>query len=277
MTGGERDPGEGVLSPPELREAVHLHILARLSILGTDAFILKGGVNLRLFYSSIRYSEDMDIDGSRDAASVINNKITDMLGDATLIRSLQELGIRTLDLGEGPNKDTATTFRFKFGIVAGTVRYPTKVEVSYREIREGDGVLVKPASQELVSKYLGSSVRLEIPHYSRDAMIRQKIVALALRTQPQTRDIFDLDLLTKDIEETTTLSVADMVSTEDLRQARDRALDMNYEEYRGQVLDFLETEDRAAREGESRWEGTCLSVADVLETMLTRKESSLNE
>ena len=46
-----------------LREAFHYFFLERLfRTLPSRQFILKGGVNLRFFFGSPRYSEDMDLD-----------------------------------------------------------------------------------------------------------------------------------------------------------------------------------------------------------------------
>ena len=53
-----------ILSPVAAREAVHLLILQEVAnVHGGDAVVLKGGMNLRLFFGSVRYSEDMDLDG----------------------------------------------------------------------------------------------------------------------------------------------------------------------------------------------------------------------
>ena|SRR5229473_2304890 len=50
-----------MLTDLEAREALHVLLLSRLSQeLRPDAFVLKGGVNLRLFFDSPRYSEDIE-------------------------------------------------------------------------------------------------------------------------------------------------------------------------------------------------------------------------
>lgn len=46
------------------REAFHVLLLGELSNrLSEGTFVLKGGVNLRLYFGSPRYSEDIDLDG----------------------------------------------------------------------------------------------------------------------------------------------------------------------------------------------------------------------
>jgi hypothetical protein len=45
------------------REVFHLLFLERLFVASqASQYVLKGGVNLRLFFGSPRYSEDMDLD-----------------------------------------------------------------------------------------------------------------------------------------------------------------------------------------------------------------------
>ena len=66
--------------------------------------ILKGGVNLRLFFSSIRYSGDMDLDGDPDASLAIRTAINEIFTDRAVATTLRDLGLRGLDPGEGPNK-----------------------------------------------------------------------------------------------------------------------------------------------------------------------------
>ncbi len=52
-----------MLTDSQLREVFHFCFLDRLLKVSTpNLYVLKGGVNLRFFYNSPRYSEDMDLD-----------------------------------------------------------------------------------------------------------------------------------------------------------------------------------------------------------------------
>ena len=183
------------LSPVAARELVHLLILQELVGLkeGSSA-IAKGGVNLRLFFGSVRYSEDMDLDGTAEASAAIRNCLKGIFEDREFARRLQRCGIRGLDPGEGPNKDTETTFRYKFGvIVGGAVRYPTKVEVSFRERHTADRTILEAPDAGVLRAY--GLDALEIRHYVREAAVRQKIEALGGRRVAQARVVFDLHSL----------------------------------------------------------------------------------
>lgn len=229
-------------------------------------------MNLRLFFGSVRYSEDMDLDGATDASAVIRNCLKGIFEDVGFTRRLQRLGVRELDPGQGPNKDTETTFRYKFGvIVGGGVRYPTKVEVSFRPPHRNDRALVESPDLRLLSQYgLGS---MKVPHYVREAAVRQKIEALASRREPQARDAFDLHcLLAEGYAKALLVFLATQVRSERLKEAHGRALGITYKEYEGQVFEFLGEEARSRYGSESAWDDIRLGAAALIEQVLKRKE-----
>ena len=109
-----------------------------------------------------------------------------MFEDRTAIQGLRKLGIRGLDPGVGPNKDTDTTYRYKFGVMTGgDVRYPTKVEVSFRGRCDEDEILTSQPSPEVVRPYLGENFSLVLSHYGRNGAVRQKVLALAVESIPK--------------------------------------------------------------------------------------------
>ena len=66
--------------PVSIREVVHVVMLRELvKRLGVDSFVLKGGVNLRLYFASARYSEDMDLDGEPGLVHQMRDVITGSL------------------------------------------------------------------------------------------------------------------------------------------------------------------------------------------------------
>lgn len=257
------------LSPVASREVVHLLILHQLAALRDGrCATAKGGVNLRFFFGSIRYSEDMDLDGETEASVAIRDTLKGIFEDTGFARRLRRFGIRGLDPGEGPNKDTETTFRYKFGVLVGSgVRYPTKVEVSFRQRHPGDrAVLDSPDASILQAYDLG---RMDIFHYVHEAAVRQKIEALAGRKEAQARDVFDLDaLLGRSRDDRLSSLLANTVPPERLRAAYSRALAITYEEYRGQVFEFLAEEARSSYATESAWDGIRLRVATLIESAL---------
>ena len=261
------------LSPVSAREAVHLLVLGKLVEMRADTlWVLKGGVNLRLFFESPRYSEDMDLDAGEEGAAAVRSCIKGVFHERAFLRRLQRLGIRGLDPGQGPNKDTQTTFRYKFRIVMpGDVHLPTKVEVSFR-----GGHMQDPFEHGTPNAAITSPYELDpiiVPHYTRTGAIRQKIGALAGRTLVQARDIFDLHVLVGDAPENRLVRhLADSVAIEELRTGYDRALEVTFDHYRGQVLEFLEPTFASVCGTQSAWDEIRLQAASLLERVIMRQE-----
>jgi predicted nucleotidyltransferase component of viral defense system len=65
-----------MLSERETVELFHLHFL-RLLAGGRDKsrFVLKGGCNLRFFFGSVRYSEDLDLNASGIALGALKDRV----------------------------------------------------------------------------------------------------------------------------------------------------------------------------------------------------------
>lgn len=261
------------LSPVAAREIVHLGILRELArIRSGTAVTVKGGVNLRLFFGSPRYSEDMDLDGTAPASHTIRDALKGLVEGASFGRGLRPFGIRGLDPGEGPNKDTGTTFRYKFGVVVtGGIRYPTKVEVSFRNPQSTDRIALASPAPEILKAY--GMDPFTIPHYERDAAVRQKLGALGGRREAQARDVFDLFMLVPQAAPPELIRyLATGLTTSTLKEAHARALAITYDEYVGQVMEFLGEETRATYGGQAAWDEMRLRAAGLIEGVMRQQE-----
>jgi hypothetical protein len=261
------------LSPVAAREIVHLLILrALMGIRRGSGITVKGGVNLRLFFGSVRYSEDMDLDGTAQAGDAIRATIHGMFEDKAFTHRLRTFGIRELDPGEGPNKDTETTFRYKFGVVVGGgIRYSTRVEVSFRERHDADRAVIEAPPAQVLRTY--GMDPFEVRHYGRDAAVRQKLDALGGRREAQARDVFDLHMLAPDpAPQTLVRFLAREMATGRLKEAHARALAISYAEYEGQVFEFLGHEARRRYATERAWDEMRLGAATMIESGLKLQE-----
>jgi hypothetical protein len=108
------------------------------------------------FTSSIRFSEDIDLDVGKDVAGATQRAIPATLADGDLQRRLQALGILQASLiGGRSSKSTDTTLRYKIELVGRSdIRPPTKIDVPYRDRCEGDEHAVSPANDSAVREYL---------------------------------------------------------------------------------------------------------------------------
>jgi hypothetical protein len=245
------------LSIPQVTELFHVAFLDVLSRrLDRDRYVLKGGANLRYFFDSVRYSQDIDLDVEGIPAWRLNEKIEALLSTPQLSLLLRASGV-TVARRSNP-KRTDTTQRWKIGLQAPgqPEEIATKIEFSYRE---GQGEYrTDTIPRRIVEPYALRSPL--VPHYVGAAPIEQKVLALAGRSQTQARDVFDLDLLLRSHP----LAAGSLDSTV-LAQAAELALQLPYAAFQGQVLPFLEADSVELYEDESSWERMQTFVAEQLE------------
>lgn len=244
-------------SSAQITELFHLAFLDVLSKrLDPARYILKGGANLRYFFASARYSEDIDLDISGEVPWGLEDKVDAVL-DSGALKILLRIGDLSIAEFSKP-KQTATTRRWKVGVAisssAEIVR--TKIEFSNRGI-EGTYRL-EPIPSGVVAPYALRSPSVQ--HYTEDTPTEQKVRALAGRSETQARDVFDLDLLLRR-RRLTPGSLRAQVLTD----AGDRVLQLPYDAFRDQVLPFLEPDALELYEGEAVWEQMQTFVAGQLE------------
>ena len=245
------------LSIPQATELFHVAFLDVLSRrLDSDRYVLKGGANLRYFFGSVRYSQDIDLDIEGIPAWRLNEKIEALLSSPQLDILLRASGL-TIARRSNP-KRTDTTQRWKIGLRAPgqPEEIATKVEFSYRE---GSGEYsIEAIPRRIVEPYALRSPL--VPHYVGVAPAEQKVLALVGRSQTQARDVFDLDLLLRSHP----LAPGSLDPTV-LSQAAELAMQIPYAAFQGQVLPFLEPDSVELHEDESSWEQMQTFVAEQLE------------
>jgi len=99
-------------------------------------------------------------------------------------------------------------------------------------------------------------------HYTAAAAIRQKISALAGRTITQTRDVWDLERLSRTTS-ATPRPLPERVAAQ-LPQAIERAMAMTFEDYRSQVVPFIAADAKELFETAEAWERIRGLVVDRL-------------
>lgn len=239
-------------------EMFHLLFLSQLGLkMDKRFYALKGGCNLRFFFKSPRYSEDMDLDITRIPVHRVETIVSGILKSKSFEQTLQVRGIRIARINN--DKQTATTQRWKLALrIPRTERsVPTKIEFSRCGMEDDVGF-------EVVDPLL--TTHYEMPpiatnHYLVRSAFKQKIQALADRRETQARDIFDLDILlsagaaAEDIPEQTRAK---------LHTARENILLLDYDVFRSQVLAFLPMEYYSVYD-EKMWDAMRLRICDALE------------
>ena len=259
------------------REVFHFTLLRRLAERFPDGLRLKGGVNLRLFFGSVRYSEDMDLDADPRLQPRLAEQLRKIIDSPEYRRELLLLGIDEVTSSAEIAKKTDTTLRFKVMVVKGGVQLPTKVEISFRDTTPAEwAVRETPPASVLVQAFPGTVPTFEVAHYPHKIAVWQKVNALATRGGVQARDIFDLDWLFN-VERFGNPSDAllQFLRNEhplaNLEKARDRCVEINDDQFNTQVGAYLEPAIFAQHA--SRWDEMRLRVHGILSKAIARTPS----
>lgn len=247
-------------------EYFHLQV-ARLLLAGPDkgAFAIKGGCNLRFFFESPRYSEDIDLDVSeRVPVHVLKERMSKLLGSPALTLALRNRGLQLVNVSAA--KQTETTQRWKMALAmdGAALPRPTKIEFSRRA--RADDALTEAVSPSVLSAH--QSMTILAPHYPLGPALRQKVGALADRREVQARDVFDLGavLIPRTGGQTGHLQAV----RSGLRGAMDRALSLSYSDYKGQVVSYLHPDFQEELGSEAAWDVLQLKVVEYLDKSLSR-------
>jgi len=252
----------------QMREAFHLEFLRWFSQkVEATRYCLKGGVNLRLFCRSIRYSEDMDIDITNVRVEGLQKIVMGILSGRGFTDSLKFLGIEKIvppDMAKA--KQTETTQRFKIHLLtsAGEDLF-TKIEFSRRGMK--GNTIVEPVSASILRSYKMGP--LLVAHYDVTSAVVQKIHALAQRTVLQARDIFDLFVLSSQYEKGQQEKI--LISKAVLKTAYDNIFLVEYLQFRDSVVAYLEVDDQKTFSSSSAWDEIKLKTANFLEEFKDEK------
>jgi predicted nucleotidyltransferase component of viral defense system len=246
------------------RQAIEIFHLLFLRAFGARVdkalFALKGGCNLRFFLKSIRYSEDMDLDIQTMAVGTLQNNVNRLLDTPAFVQALRAQGIELARTAQP--KQTGTTQRWKLGLrlVDSGTQIPTRIEFSRRGL--DTQTTVEPVDPEIIRAYRLYPVIVQ--HYSVRAAFAQKVSALALREQVQSRDVFDLKLL---LDAGGAAQPILPAATKYLAAAIENALAVDYDAFAGQVLAYLEPEYQEYYGNKKAWNELQEQVINGLEAL----------
>jgi predicted nucleotidyltransferase component of viral defense system len=250
---------------PQLQhvESFHLSLLRILEArLNRANWVVKGGVNLRAWFGSRRYSEDMDLDIVDCPQQVLRERFDKVLASRPLAEVLTTQGLEITRISRP--KQTDTTQRWKIELKAAGVSLPlhTRVEFSRRGTRDEDYALesVRP---DIVRPYGIPAPTAN--HYTARSAIRQKVQALAGRSEAQARDVWDLDHLFRTTNADPRPLPRDVLAV--LPEAVERALSLGYDMFKAQVVPYLSDEDQSVYGTRDAWDRMCELVAARLEEL----------
>jgi predicted nucleotidyltransferase component of viral defense system len=223
-------------------------------------FALKGGCNLRFFFKSIRYSEDMDLDIHTMAIGTLRNNVGHLLQAQSFAQALRAQGIEIARTSLPKQTETTQRWKLNLRITESGAAVPTKIEFSRRGLAREKAV--EPVDAGIIRTYRLYPVIVQ--HYSVHTAFAQKVSALALRGQVQARDLFDLKLL---LDAGGAEQPLPAPATSNLAAAIDNALMVDYAAFAGQVLAFLEPEYQEHYGNRHAWGALQEQVVDALEAL----------
>ncbi|MFH1459037.1 MAG: nucleotidyl transferase AbiEii/AbiGii toxin family protein [Candidatus Omnitrophota bacterium] len=245
----------------QIRELFHLEFLRWLSRkIKAEFYALKGGTNLRFFFNSFRYSEDMDLDVRIIPVEKLKDIVMEILNARSFMDNLRTFNIvKIIPPNIAKAKQTQTTQRFKLHLITYSDEdLFMKVEFSRRGMN--GTVSVQPISDTILRLY--KLAPLVVPHYDIHSAVLQKIDALAARTVTQARDIFDLFILSSQYnapEGDQVKNIAQIV------KAHEKIFTISFEQFRDTVVSYLSDEDQGVYGNPSMWDEMKLKTARFLE------------
>lgn len=248
----------------QIRELFHLEFLRWFARkINADAYVLKGGTNLRFFFNSLRYSEDMDLDIQGVPVHILQSAVMKILQAASFQDILKTIGVeRVVPPDIGRAKQTETMQRFKIHLItyAGEELF-TKIEFSRRGFA-GKNV-VQPVSNTILREY--KLAPLLVSHYDIQSAITQKIEALAGRSVIQARDVFDLYILHSQYNPHKTARPE--IKADVLTKAYENVFAISFAQFRDTVLSYLSPEEQAVYNSISLWDEIRLKAGNFIDEL----------
>lgn len=254
--------GEIVYNLLELREIFHLEFLRWLGRkIKVKYYALKGGVNLRFYFNSFRYSQNMDLDICGQEVGRLKDIVMEIFKSSSFHNILKPFGVEEIvpaDISRAKQAETAQRFKVHL-ITCGGEDLFTKVEFSRRRFK--GNVVVQPVSDIILRRY--KLPPLLVPHYDIQSAVMQKINALASRPVIQPRDIFDLYLLSSQLEP---IKIKELkISGVKLKRARENLFEISFKHFRDTVISYLGADDQSLYDSAALWDEIKLKVADLID------------
>ncbi|MEX0989080.1 MAG: nucleotidyl transferase AbiEii/AbiGii toxin family protein [Actinomycetota bacterium] len=239
-------------------EFFHLAFLQVLPLrLDQARYVVKGGVNLRYFFESLRYSQDVDLDAVAIESWALGSKVDEVLASPAISLLLRSRGIVVEQVSKP--KQTETTQRWKVLIAVTGRRVPVRTKIEFSHPSADPRRILEAVPDRVVDPY-----GLRPPtmfHYTAGAALEQKVRALVGRSQTQARDVFDLELLLRTHRDDISVELMDEGI---LEVAVERIFELPVDAFRDQVLPFLEPDIAALYDDPAAWEQMRRSVAQRL-------------
>ena len=241
-------------------EKFHLLVLTQLGArVDKNLYALKGGCNLRFFFKSIRYSQDIDFDVHTIARETLRKNVNQILTAPGFKSILRSSKIELTHLSEPKQTDTTQRWKAHVRIEGSPADLPTRIEFSRRKFDKE--IVFEAVDSEIIR--IHDLRPILASHYGLEAALAQKIDALASRTQIQARHIFDLALLAG------CGGPAFKVPTIKKKAgvAAENAMSVTFDQFKSQVVAYLPPEYQEHYSTRKVWDSLQETVLKILESL----------
>ena len=220
--------------------------------------MVKGGANLRGWFGSLRYSEDLDLDVVRGSVHSLRDKVDKLLASSAFRDMLGAQGLELTRSTKPKQRETTQRWRFELRAQGAILPLHTRVEFSPRGSAEE--YVLEPVRPEIVRPY--ALLAPTANHYTARSAVRQKIEALAGRAQTQARDVWDLEHLLR----TTGVNPGPFspAQRKAVTAALGRAVGLSFDVFKAQVVPYLVPEHQEIYGTPEAWARICELVVDRL-------------
>jgi predicted nucleotidyltransferase component of viral defense system len=246
----------------QLVELFHLVFVRALfaNLSDKTLFAVKGGINMRFYFQSVRFSQDLDLDVRAMAKGTLENRVDRLLAAPTVTSPLKARGIVIQDISKP--KQTTTVQRWKLAIASPSTSTHDRTKLEFSRRASVEHAILERVDEQLANAY-------QIPaflanHYACAEAVRQKVHALAERNEPQPRDVFDLHVL---FGRTDAPSRLDPEAAGWIDAAIANASDLDYDQYVALVVAYLEPRHAELYASREAWEAMQLGVIERLEAL----------
>jgi predicted nucleotidyltransferase component of viral defense system len=255
-----------MISNRQYIEQFHLLFLDSLGRkLDKRLYALKGGCNLRFYFKSMRYSEDIDFDVQVIQKGTLFKNVQNILISPQFQQILQTRGIAIRNISSPKQTEITQRWKIALRIAETAANVHTKIEFSKRN----KAAFIEDSVFESIDSAITSSYHLPpilLNHYRKSAAILQKIDALANRNVTQARDIFDIYILLGDEENKKAVLCA--IEQIKLKQALANIDMINYQSFLAQVVAFLQPEYQTQYTDKNVWKHIVNKVTQYLNSLL---------
>lgn len=250
-----------IYTPRQSVELFHLLFLDQLGRkLDKKLYALKGGCNLRFYFNSFRYSEDIDLDIQLIAKETLQKKVAGILKSQPFLQQLKAKNIFIQNYSEP--KQTQTTQRWKVQLSTSKHTLVINTKIEFSRCSMAKQVKFETINPELIQQY--GLPPIFSNHYQLDEAMSQKLHALANRTETQARDIFDIFLLQ---QQGAKMQKSELITDQLLKNAANNIMNIPFPVFKAQVVAYLLDDYKEQYNSTDIWQHIQLVIMDKIESL----------